>query len=79
MDGVWIRSQSGETLGYMKRVRYIPFMTLCEGANFIVGVDSTDPTHLGEYATKERAKEIIDDIQKHIFNGVHEVYQMPEE
>lgn len=75
MDGIWIRSQSGARLIFCKAIVLNP-----DTLDSIDGiVDEKNTLSIGNYKTARQAFEIIDDIQKHIFNGVHEVYQMPEE
>jgi hypothetical protein len=74
MDGIWIRSQNKVCLVFCGAI------DAEEDAREIIGqMHGNYAFMLGTYNVKGRTKEIIDDIQKHIFNGVHEVYQMPEE
>lgn len=75
MDGIWIRSQGKGALMFCKAI-VIDY----ENENEIVGyTDSGLGVCAGEYASAKRALEVMDDIQKHIYNGVHQVYQMPKE
>lgn len=74
---LWIRSQSKETLMKVTKVH------ICDGVIFANGYTEFDE-RIGEYATKERAIEILDEIQKLLktaelnddINVI--VYQMPE-
>lgn len=75
MDGIWIRSQRGETLMFCLGVD-LNYDNKCYIDGFANG---TWRFTAGKYASAERAKEVMDDIQKHIYNGVHQVYQMPKE
>ena len=75
MDGIWIRSQNMEVIVFCKAVSVEADKTAQ-----VLGHNSGIYGFLiGQYNTKERAIQVIDDIQKHIFNGVHQVYQMPQE
>lgn len=75
MDGIWIRSQNMEVIVFCKAVSVEANKTArVSGHNSgIYGF------LIGQYNTKERAIQVMDDIQKHIYNGVHQVYQMPKE
>ena len=74
---LWIRSQSKETLMKVTKVH------ICDGVIFANGYTEFDE-RIGEYATKERAIEILDEIQKFLktaelnddINVI--VYKMPE-
>jgi hypothetical protein len=84
MDGIWIRSQDDglyRCIGFEPPSKKDYQKMVDEGKPVVITgvVTLDDKPWLGWYATKERAVEVLDDIQKHIFNGVHQVYQMPQE
>jgi hypothetical protein len=79
MNGIRIRSQNGESLGYTRKIGYAAHAPFGQPGNFVFDDDQTNATELGNYASKERALEVLDEIEKHIYNGVHEVYRMPKE
>ena len=54
---LWIRSQSKETLMKVTKVH------ICDGVIFANGYTEFDE-RIGEYATKERALEVLDEIEK---------------
>jgi hypothetical protein len=58
---LWIRSQNKKTLSIIKHIQYVEF----DGEYSLVGYadDYADDFDLGIYKTKERALEVLDDIQ----------------
>jgi len=90
MGGIWVRSQNREGLFNVKAVTYQE-EDLFGNKNKIIGwVASECFFVIGKYATKERALQVMDDIQQFVIAkekadlgglNVHEVpriYQMPE-
>jgi len=61
--GIWIRSQNKECLAKVKR--------LLVSHGRIVNIQTADDDYdlLGDYETKERAIEVLDEIQNEILNG----------
>lgn len=89
IGNMWIRSQSRVTLVDAKRLIVAQSPYLNDGYRVInqyVGTeDSDDYDVLGEYKTKERAIEVMDEIQKNLRNILVVnysqciiVYEMPE-
>jgi hypothetical protein len=89
--GIWIRSQNKESLGCTNKIGYTDFTTFQRRGHFIVDADENNHALLGEYTTKDRALQVLDEIQKRIaeckkanFLGMEEaifvdpVFQMPE-
>ncbi|MDA3732352.1 hypothetical protein PBV87_12725 [Niameybacter massiliensis] len=72
MKGIWIRSQDGTTLTLCKTVK-------AWESGRIVNNYGKDYVHLGDYGTKERAKEVMAIIANFIQNKTKddEVFQMP--
>ena len=73
---LWIKSQSKETLMKVTKVH------TCDGVIFANGYTEFDE-RIGVYKTKERAIEVLDEIQSLLQNAYVEsvnriVYQMPE-
>ena len=70
---LWIRSQDKEALIKVDKIFYwntCPEMPSA-GKHYLGNkewIGNTDYTKLGEYATKERALEVLDEIQKQIYN-----------
>lgn len=64
--GFWIRAQNKESLGYTAKIGYSEFASFHKKGHFIVGADESSQAFLGEYATKERALQVLDEIQTHI-------------
>jgi len=79
--GIWVRSQNREELLNVKAVTYQE-KDLFGNKNKIIGWAASGCSFvIGEYATKERALQVMDDIQQFVILNVHEVpriYQMPE-
>lgn len=72
---LWIRSQSKETLMKVTKVH------ICDGVIFANGYTEFDE-RIGEYVTRERALEVLDEIQNIIIDYskmTRAVYQMPKE
>lgn len=74
MGGVWIRTQNKETLVFVSFISRLCHRLQGSGIN-----ESDCSVNLGEYQSKNRAFEILDEIQKHIQNGNNGVYIMPKE
>lgn len=91
---LWIRSQDKEVLLNIKGIQYQNYK-LVENetveANILIGLyNYYDNEILGEYETKERALEVLDEIQNMLYAGLKAtnnnqlagttsiVYQMPE-
>lgn len=76
---LWIRSQDKEKLMLIDYVKYIGYFYDEEEQEHCIG---TYMFVLGTYKTKERALEVLDEIQKYILlpnpDGSAYVYQMPE-
>lgn len=75
---LWIRSQSKETLMKVTKVH------ICDGVIFANGYTEFDE-RIGEYATKERVLEVLDEIQRHLVvindknDNLFYVYEMPKD
>lgn len=71
---LWIRSQSKETLMKVTKVH------ICDGVIFANGYTEFDE-RIGEYATRERALEVLDEIQAYLRSDTPQsnVYNMPKE
>ena len=67
---LWIRSQDRIKLIKVDEVK----IETVKGGNTFIYSHTTD---LGTYTTRERALEILDEIQKDIIFGLKKVYQMP--
>ena len=78
---LWIRSQDKEDLIKARNIRYwgenqiaVNIWTSYNNINYVV---------VGEYATKERALEVLDEIQRHLViindknDNLFYAYQMP--
>lgn len=84
---LWIRSQDREKLLKVNGLQYQNCKleeNVCVEANIILGLyGSCDSEIIGEYKTKERALEVLDEIQIEISNYVGTmaeiVYEMPKE
>jgi hypothetical protein len=63
---VVIRSQNKESLGYTCKIGYTDFAAFQRKGHYIIDDDGNNPSYLGEYATKERALEVLDMIQDFI-------------
>lgn len=82
---LWIRSQDRESLTKVSDVEYTykkgDLYTDVRGKHYI-GTYYDDLKILGEYKSKERALEVLDEIQKYMLlpnlDGSAYVYQMPE-
>ena len=89
---LWIRSQDKTRLSKINSIQYGEY----QGAHYINGycINEVDNIDLGIYATKERALEILDEIQKYIADSFSQkeisqffganakskiVYEMPKE
>ena len=78
--GIWIRSQDKIIL-----VNAYQIFVASNGTMRVVDVGSEETTFVGKYSTKERAVEVLDEIQKLIcYDGYMQdsefiVYQMPTE
>ena len=57
---LWIRTQSEETLLKVEEINLFEFDNFCRL--------ETPTCVLGEYKTKERALEVLDEIEKHLRN-----------
>ena len=73
---LWIRSQDGKKLIKVNELK----METVKGGNTFIYSNATD---LGTYKTKERALEVLDEIQRYILlpnidNSAY-VYEMPKE
>lgn len=72
---LWIRSQGGTFL------RKVNTIGIVEGRDFW-SIDENLTVSFGKYKTKERAIEVLDEIQKYMLlpnpDGSAYVYQMPE-
>ena len=68
---LWIRSQDKEQLIKVDNLNVFHNTVNCETINFIIKNNFDD---LGSYATKERALEILDEIQNKINNYIAEIY-----
>jgi hypothetical protein len=66
MNGIWIRSQDKKRLVFATNV-YID-----DYGNFTLV--KADPRIIGEYPTKERALQVLDEIQAYITSGTTEVH-----
>lgn len=83
MSGVWVRSQDGRRLHMACGVEIIPLL-----ASEACCIWADDSVRLGEYTTEARAREVLDEIQRHITDQYRltpdkwewpVVYQMPKE
>ena len=82
---LWIRSQDRESLTKVSNVEYTykkgDLYTDVRGKHYI-GTYYDNLKILGEYKSKERALEVLDEIQKYMLppnlDGSAYVYQMPE-
>ena len=79
---LWIRSQDKEKLVKINSLQYGEY----QGTHYINGycINEADNIDLGIYATKERALEVLDEIQDLLQNAYvgslnRIVYQMPAE
>ncbi|MEG0907021.1 MAG: hypothetical protein RSF87_12455 [Cellulosilyticaceae bacterium] len=69
--GIWIRSQDGTTVTRCRTVR------AWENGRIVNNLGK-DYVHIGDYGTRERAKEVLAIIVHHIVNSdPKEVFQMP--
>ena len=64
--GIWIRSQNKESLGCTNKIGYTDYGIFQRKGHFIVDDDESNHAYLGEYATRERALQVLDEIQTHI-------------
>lgn len=72
---MWIRSQSKLMLAKINMV----FINFNEQTEILGSVNvDTEGVPLGEYATKERTLEVLDDIHQYV-NGIHKIYEMPKD
>jgi len=71
--GIWIRSQNKECLGYTNKIGYTDFASFQRKGHYIVDDDESNHAYLGEYPTKERALQVMDEIQGHIWESVRAV------
>lgn len=80
MMGIWIRSQKHESLIYAKIIEYSEYCSFRKG-HFILGLSGDGSVILGEYPTKERALEVLDEIEFGILRSGWSIwhYQMPAE
>ena len=69
---LWVRSQDRIKLIKVDEVK----IETVKGGNTFIYSHATD---LGTYTTRERALEILDEIQKDIIFGLKKVYEMPED
>lgn len=86
MSNLWIRSQDKEAL---RKVNMgVMYWTDIDNRNCIVNIDNaTGYSIMGVYQTKERALEVLDEIQNRIneianiddANYIKAVYEMPKE
>ena len=73
---LWIRSQDKKTL---HKCDNITIMTDSEDGKNIKGYKVVGCKDLGRYETKERALEVLEEIQNMLYAGTTSiVYQMPE-
>lgn len=71
MNGFWIKSQDGTTLTYCKTLK------VWESGR-IVNHLGKEYVHIGEYGSKERAKEVLEQAMKYILSSnENNVFQMP--
>lgn len=70
MEGLWVRSQDGSTLVFVRTFE------VWESGR-IVARFGRDYKHLGDYDNKEKAQCVIDDIEDFINTSTNKVYQMP--
>ena len=81
--GIWIRSQNKEVLRHCSKMQYFKMQYFKTKSSHLVvdvntGVDNV--TILGEYPTRERAIEVLDEINKEICRDAQfHYYQMPVE
>lgn len=87
---LWIRSQDRESLLKIEKIFYFNTCPEMEstGRNVILNkewIGEKDCIELGEYKTKERALEVLDEIQCHLVNindsrdSYFYVYETPKE
>jgi hypothetical protein len=75
MGGIWVRSQNREELLNVKAVTYQE-EDLFGNKNKIIGwVASECSFVIGEYATKERALQVLDEIHARIASGTIEAHE----
>lgn len=79
MGGVWIRTQNKETLVFVSFISRLCHRLQGSGINESERPNLHCSVNLGEYQSKNRAFEILDEIQKHIQSGNNGVYIMPKE
>lgn len=72
---LWVRNQDKENLVKVELLEIEERQKDCA----IITMFQKNVAHLGIYKTKERALEVLDEIQKYMDNGYGDVYQMPEE
>jgi len=84
MSGIWIRSQNGNRLCFVKDIQIFSHATY-----FPIYADGAE---IASYRTKKRALEVLDEIQDRIIekdlsefwgyelaNSINPVYEMPKE
>jgi hypothetical protein len=67
--GIWIRSQNKESLGCTNKIGYTDFTTFQRRGHFIVDADENNHALLGEYTTKDRALQVLDEMQGAIWES----------
>ena len=73
---MWIRSQDKTNLISCRRITLIgPDKGIC----LIVELTTDNYIELAEYKSKERAIEVLDDIQHYLDENWSETFEMPEE
>jgi hypothetical protein len=74
--GMWVRSQDGEDIVYAEYFYYTANLEEMEAEIWIrTGFDAL---RIGTYETRERALEVLDEIQTVINYGSGSVYVMPD-
>lgn len=76
--GIWIRSQNKEVLRHCSKMQY--FKTKSSHLVVDANTGEDNATILGKYPTRERAIEVLDEINKEICRDAQfHYYQMPVE
>lgn len=65
--GLWVRSQDKESLIKIEKIELI-YDYLCSEDLQLIHIE-TDKGRIGSYSTKERALEVLDEIQEYINNN----------
>ena len=83
--GIWIRSQNRRNLKLVTDIALCDVEEYVEESEYpfdrkykstrLKAFDHDNTTLLGEYATQERALQVLDEIQQHIISGTTEAHE----